>query len=161
MTRLDIGGDGGLFGVDGLIVAKNGGGGDGGVGEITLVQTQLIKTAEHTVGLDAPELALFNLHAAGEGGLVLGNGNQIAHMDVPCAGDDLNSLIGANVDLADPHMVGVGVTLQSSDLTHHHVGDLSSQILKTLHLGAGEGHSLRKIFIVCVNGDKLVEPFSA
>ena len=81
-------------------------------------------------------------------------------MDVPGAGDDLNGLGLADVQLADPHMVGIGVTLQSDDLANHDVGDLSAHIGGALNLGAGEGHSLGKFLIIHLNGNKLVEPFT-
>ena len=44
---------------------------------------------------------------------------------------------------------------------HHHIGDLGSQVLGDLHLGAGEGHGLGKVFIVGVDVHKLVQPLSA
>ena len=90
-----------------------------------------------------------------------GHGHHVAHMDVPRAGDDLDGSILAHLQLAHPHMVGVGVALHGQDAAHHDVGDLGPQILGDLHLGAGQGHGLRKIFIAGINGDKFVEPFTA
>ena len=161
VPRLDVGRDGRLVLVQRLVVAQNGGRGDNGIGEVTLVQPQLIETAEHTVGEDAPELALLNFLAAGQGGLVEGHRNHIALVDVPGAGDDLHGLILAHIDLADPHVVTVGVALQRQHLACHYVGDLRPQVLSSLHFGAGEGHCLRKILIVGVYRDKFIEPFSA
>ncbi len=84
-------------------------------------EVQLLEGAEHAVGGHATELALFNLCTAGEQGFVLGNRHQVAHMDVPCAGDDLGRLRLSHVDLADPHVVAVRVFLHGENLAHHHI----------------------------------------
>ena len=89
-----------------------------------------------------------------------GHRDQVAHMDVPGPGDDLDGGLLAHTDLAHPHMVGIGVALHGQDLTHHHVGDLSAQVVGQLHLGAGQSHGLGKLFIIGVNGDKLAEPLA-
>ena len=157
---LDVRGDGGLVLVQRMVVVQQGGGGDDRVGEITGVQAQLGKAAQHPVGLHAPELALFDLLAAGQGGLMQGHRDQVAHMDVPGPGDDLDGGLLAHTDLAHPHVVGVGVALHGQDLTHHHVGGLPAQVVGQLHLGAGQSHGLSKIFIIGVNGDKLAEPLA-
>ena len=68
VPRLDIRGDGGLFRVHGLIVVQQGGGGDGGVGEIPLVQAQFMEAAHHAVGQHAPQLAPGDGFAAGKDG---------------------------------------------------------------------------------------------
>ena len=52
------------------------------------------------------------------------------------------------------------MALHGQDLTHHHVGDLSAQVVGQFHLGAGQSHGLGKIFIIGVNGDELAEPFA-
>ena len=90
-----------------------------------------------------------------------GHRHQVAHMDVPRAGDDLDRLGLAGVDPADPHMVAVGMALQREHPARHHVGDLLAQVVGQLHLGPGEGHGLGKVFIIGVNGDELAEPLSA
>ena len=156
----DVRGDGGFVLVQRMVVVQQGGGGDDRVGEVPGVQTQLGKAAQHPVGLHAAQLALLDLLAAGEGGLVQGHGDQVAHMDVPGPGDDLDGGLLAHTDLAHPHVVGVGVALHGQDLTHHHVGDLSAQVVGQFHLGAGQSHGLGKIFIIGVNGDELAEPFA-
>ena len=161
IPRLDARRDGGLLRVDGLVVVQKGGGGDGGVGEVPLVQAQLAEGAEHTVGEDAPQLAPLDLLPAGEGGLVQGHGDQLPLVDVPGPGDDLDGLALTHVQPADPHVVAVRVALHLLDAAHHHVLDLRPQVLGGLHLGAGEGHGLGELFIAGVNGDELIEPFSA
>ena len=161
VARLDVGGNGGLFLVQGLVIAQNGGGGDGSIGEIPLVQAQLGQPAEHAVGHNAAQLALLNFHATGQGGFVQGHGHQVAGMDVPCTGDDLNGLALASIHLADPHMVGVGMALHGQETPHNNIGNLRAQVLGGLHLGAGEGHGFSELFIISIHGDELAEPFSA
>ena len=161
VTGLDVGGDGGLVLVQGVVVVQDGGGDDSGVGEVPLIQAQLIEAAHHAVGLHAPQLALLDLLAAGEGGVVQGHGHHIAGVDVPGAGDNLDGRALAHIQLADPHVVGIRVALHSEDGAHHDIGDLGSPVLGGLHLGAGEGHGLGKVFIVGVDVHKLVQPLSA
>ena len=59
------------------------------VGEIVGGEPQLLERAEHTVGFHAAQLAAGNGDAAGQVGFVQGSGDQIAHMDILGAGDDL------------------------------------------------------------------------
>ena len=146
VSGLDVGGDGGLLRVQRLVVVQQGGGGDDGVGIVMLGgEAQFLERAQHTVGEYAPELALFDFYAAGQQGLVLGHGHQIAHMDIPCAGDDLGRLRLSHVDLADPHVVAVRVLFHGQNLAHHHVFQGLIQRRDGLHLGAGEGHGLVKL----------------
>ncbi len=163
VTGLDVGGDGGLVGVEGLVVVQKGGGGDDGVGEVVLGgQAQLLERAEHTVGQHAAQLALFDLHAAGQHGLVQGHGHQIAHVDVPRAGDDLHRLLPADVELADPHVVAVGVLFHGEDLARDHVFEALVQSLDGLDLGAGERHFIVELLVGdVVEVNKFVEPISA
>ena len=143
---LDVGGDGGLLRVQRLVVVQQGGGGDDGVGIVMLGgEAQLLQRAQHPVGHHAPELALFDFRTVGEQGLVLGHGHQIAHMDIPCAGDDLGRLRLSHVDLADPHVVAVRVLFHGQNFAHHHVFQGLIQRRDGLHLGAGEGHGLVKL----------------
>ena len=158
---LDVGGNRRPGRVDGLIVAEQGGGGDGGVGEVPLIQAQLAQRAQHTVGHHTPQLALFDLLSTGQGGLVQGHGDQVAHVDVPGPGDDLHRLGLAHVQLAHPHVVRVGVALHGQDAAHHHVAYLGPQVLGDLYLRAGQGHGLGKFLIIGINSDELVEPFTA
>ena len=90
-----------------------------------------------------------------------GHGHHVPLVDVPGPGDDLDGLLFAHVQLADPHMVAVGVALHLHDAARRHVLNLRPQVLRDLHLGAGEGHGLGEFFIIGVNGNKLAEPFSA
>ena len=161
MTQLDLRRDGGLVRVDRVVVVQEGSGGDDAIGEVTLVQAQLGQGAQHAVGQHPPQLALLNLLAAGQGGLVEGHRDQVAHMDVPRPGDDLDRLLFAHVQLAHPHVVGILVAFHGQDASHHHVRNFPAHVVGQLHLGAGEGHGLGEVPVAGVDLNKLVEPFSA
>ena len=163
VSRLYIGGNGGLFGVERLIVAEYGGGLYLAVGEVVSGRVQLFERAEHTVGLDAAEFSAAYLHAAGEDGVMERGRDKVSDMDVPRAGAYLDRLALSHVDLSDQHMVGVGVLFYGEYPADADVFHLLAEILGDLHLGAGDGHGLGKdLIVVFVKGkvDKLVEPFS-
>ena len=160
VPRLDVRGDRGLVLIQGLVVPQDGGRSDDGVGEVPGVQAQLTQAAQHAVGHHAPQLALFDLLAPRQGGLVHGHRHQVVYVDVPGPGDDLHRLLPAHVDLAHPHVVAVRVVLHGQHLAHHHVLDLGTQVVGQLHLGAGQGHGLRKLFIIGLNAHKLAEPLA-
>ena len=140
--------DGGLLRISGLVVVQQGRGLNDGVGEVPLIQAQFTEAAHHAVGQHAPQFAPGDLLAAGESGVVLGHGYQVAGVNVPRAGDDLHGFALRHVHLADPHVVAVGVALHRENAAHDDIGDLGSQILGDLHLGAGKGHGLGKVPVV-------------
>ena len=163
VTVVNVGADGGLFGVDGMVVTQNGGGLYLTVGIVMGGQRKLFEGAEHTGGLNTAQLALFNLHAAGQQGLVQSHGYKVAHMDVPCTGADLYRLFLSHIQLCHQHMVGIGVLVQREDLAHHNAVHALAEILGDFHLGARDGHSLGKTSVVIVfygKLNKLIEPFS-
>ena len=146
-----------------MVVAQNGGGLDLRVGEIVGGHVQLLDGAEHTVGGHAAELALGDLHAAGEQGVVQGRRDQIPHVHVPRTGTDLNRLTLPHVDLGHQHVVGVGVLFDGQDLAHLYIFHFLAQVLGDFHLGAGDGHGLGKGLVVdFFQGqiNKLIQPFS-
>ena len=159
---LDVRRDGGLVLLQGVVVVQQGGGGDDGVGVVMLGgEAQLLQGAEHTVGRHATELALLDLDAAGKEGLVQGRRHQVAHVDVPRAGDDLDGLGLAHVQLADPHVVAVRVALHGKEPAHRDVFQGFVENLRDLHLGAGEGHGLGEIPVAHLGHvHELVEPFT-
>ena len=163
VAGLDVGGNGGLILVDGVIVVQNGGRRDNGIGEVVLRRhAKLLERAEHTVGLDAAQRALFDLDAAGQMCAGKRSGNIVAHMDVPRAGDDLHRLLPADVELADPHVVAVGVLFHGEDLARDHVFEALVQTLDGLDLGAGERHFVVELLVGdVVEVNKFVEPISA
>ena len=131
-------------------------------GQIVFGQTQFFVAAEHAVGLFASQLALGDVNAAGQPGIVQGSGNQIALMDVLGTSDDLNGLFLAHIHLADKHMVRVGMGNDADDLADNHVFDLGIHPLVGFHLLAEHGQSFYKIFIgyMAQVHEILVDPFS-
>ena len=163
VARLDVGGDRGLGGVDGVVVVQKGGGLDDGIGEVVRRDIQLLERAEHTLGRNASELAARDLHAARKQGVVQGRGDKIALVDVPRAGADLDGLAQTDVNLRDQHVVGVGVLFELEDFADLDVFDARTQVLGHLNLGAGDGHGLGKgSVVVPVKRQvyELIEPFS-
>ena len=130
------------------------------MGPVVVGHAKFFIGAEHAVGDLAPELALLNVNAPGQGAVVQGHGYQVPLGAVLSAGDDLNLLLLAHVHLADPHVVGVFVALDLRDAANHHVGDLLALYLGDLHLGAGEGHIFREIVVTGVYRDKFIQPSS-
>ena len=97
--------------------------------------------AHHAVRLHAPQLALFNFHAARQGGAGQGNGNHCAGEHIIRAGDDLDGFI-SHIHLAHHQFVRVGMPLYRQDFSHDHLGELFTLDGVALHLGTGHGESL-------------------
>ena len=163
VAGLDVGGNGGLILVERLVVVQKSRSGDRGVGVVVLgVETELGKPAHHAVGQHAAQLALFDFDAAGQHGLVQRRGNEVADVDVPRTGDDLNGLRLSDVELADPHMVGVGVALHGQDSADDDVFQFRVPALDGFDLGAGERHGVVEFLVGnVVKINVIVEPFSA
>ena len=89
---------------------------------------------------------------------MLGYRDQVAHMDVPGAGADLDGGVLTHVHLSDPHVIAVRVALHGQDAAHHYIFELGAVVLIGLHLGAGEGHCLRK-FLIADFADRHVDEF--
>ena len=89
-------------------------------------------------------------------------GNQIALVDVLCAGDDLHGGVAAHVHLTDPHMIGVGMAHHGHNLAHDHVFDLRVQPLPGFHLLTEDGQGFHEFLIGDVRQvyEFLVQPFS-
>ena len=91
-----------------------------------------------------------------------GSGNQVALVDVLGAGDDLDKLFAAYIDLADPHMVRVLVADDGSHPAHQNILDFSVHPLVSFHLLAEDGELL-DVFLVGDVGqvhELLMQPFS-
>ena len=163
VTGGDVGRDGGLLRVDGVIIAKDGGGLYLAVGVVVRRQPQLLERAEHTVRLHAAQLAARDLRPVGEKGVMQRRGHKVAHVDVPRACADLHGFFPARVYLRHEHMVRVGVPFYREDAPDFDVFDLAAQILRDLYLRAGDGHRLAEgAVVILIYGklNKLVEPFS-
>ncbi len=155
--------DGRLLRVNGMVVAKYGGGLYLAVGVVVRRQPKLPERAEHTVRLHAAQLAARDLRPVGEKGVMKRRGHKIAHMDVPCACADLHRLFSPGVYLCHEHMVGIGVLFYRENAPDPDVSDFAAQILRDLYLRAGNGHRLGKgAVVILINGqlNELVEPFS-
>ena len=115
-------------------------------------QTEFLERAHHAVGRHAAQLALGDLYAAGQGGLMLCYRADLANglgSNVGRAGNDLNGLAVAEVELADLEMVGVRMVDNGQDLAGHNVFDLCAEVVDLLDLGAGHG----QLGIILLRGD--------
>ena len=135
MSRLNIRRNRRLFRVNSLVVIQQRGGLNRGIRKISLIQPQLLQGAQHTVGHHAPQLTLLYFFPARKRRLMQCHRHQVPRVDIPSPRNDLHRLALPHVYLAYPHMVAVRVTLHSLDTSRHHVGNLRSQVLDTLHLG--------------------------
>ena len=89
------------------------------------------------------------------------SGNIVAHMDVPRAGDDLHRLRLTNVDLHDPHVVGVFMALHFENFADDHVLEVFVGPLDGLDLRAGERHLVIEFLIGDIlEVNELVEPIT-
>ena len=131
-----------------------------GVGIVVHRQAQLPQGAEHALRRHAPEDALFDALVPGQGGTVQGGGDQIPLMHVLGAGDDLHGLIPSHLHLADPEMVAVGMADDLRHPAHHHIGDVLSQYVQGLHLGAGHGHAVAEFLIGNTHPGEFIQPIS-
>ena len=115
-------------------------------------EAQLLERAHHTVGRDAAQLALGDLHAAGQGGLVLCDRADLADgvgRHVRCAGYNLNRFALAEVELADFQVVGVRMVNNGKDFAGDNVFNLRAEVVDLLDLGAGHG----ELGIILFRGD--------
>ena len=115
-------------------------------------QTQLLERAHHAVGRHAAQLALGDLHAARQGGLVQADRADLANgcrRYIGCAGDDLHRLLLADIELANLQMVGIRVIDNLENLAGNNIFDLCAEIVNLLDLGAG--HS--QLGIILLRGD--------
>ena len=97
-------------------------------------QPQLSQGTEHTIAFHTAKLALLDFFAAGQKGVVQSGRHHVSGFQVLCAGDNLDRLSVSCVDLADPEVIGVGMTFHGNDFRHHHVFDLRAFRFPALHL---------------------------
>ena len=115
-------------------------------------QAEFLERAHHAVGRHAAQLALGDFYAAGQGGLMLCYRADLTNglgSNVGRAGNDLNGLAVAEVELADLEMVGVRMVDNGQDLAGHNVFDLCAEVVDLLDLGAGHG----QLGIILLRGD--------
>ena len=114
---------------------------------VVRAQAQLAGRAVHAAGLDAAQLALLDLEVAGQHRADHGAHDVVALVEVLGAADNLQRhgvavrvhVLVAHADLAEPHVVGVGVGLLAHDLGRDHVLQVGADLLHRLDLGAGAG----------------------
>ena len=90
----------------------------------------------------------------------------VALLEVLRAADDLQRdgvAVGVDVavadgDLAEPHVVGVGVGLLADDLGGHDVGEVGADLLDGLDLGAGADELGDEVGGVLRHVDHALEP---
>ena len=115
-------------------------------------QAQLLERAHHAVGSYAAQLALGDLHAAGQRGLVLCNRADLANglgSNVGRTGNDLYRLLLTEVELADFQVVGIRMIHNGEDLAGNNIFDLLTEVVNLLDLGAGHG----QLGIILLRGD--------
>ena len=133
-----------------------------GVGNVVQRQAELLDGAAHSVGLHAAQLARVDLHAAGQQRAVERDGDEVADLLILRAGDDLNGLILPDVDLTDPHMVGIFMARHLDDAARDHVLQALVRTLDGLDLRAGERHFIVELLVGNVaEVHELIEPVSA
>ena len=88
-------------------------------------------------------------------------GDIVSHMDVPRAGNDLHGLSLTDVDLADPHVVGVFMALHLENFADDHVLEVLVGTLDGLDLRAGERHLVVEFLIGDIlEVNEFVEPIT-
>ena len=109
-------------------------------GVIPFFQAELFARAHHPVGGEAAELAPLDVGAVREMGVVEGAGDVRTDGDVLGAGDDLHRLFPADIHLADPELVGVGMVLHRDDLAGNDVVHRLTEVFHFLDLKAAHCH---------------------
>ena len=129
------------------------------LGHIVECEIQFCDRAEHSVRLNAAELACLDGNVTRKMRNGDSRGDDVALVDVLRARDDLSHRL-SDVDLTDPEVVGVGVALHFENLCNDHVADILAENLVALYLRARVGHSVA-VFLcgdtVCIC--KIVKPF--
>ena len=154
-------------GVVGVGDAQRGVGGQDDDAVMVRAQAELTGGAVHAEGLDAAELGLLDLEVARQHGTDHGDDDLVALLEVLCAADDLQrdgvalvvDVLVADADLAQPHVVGVGVGLLGDDLAGHDVVEVGADLLDGLDLGAGADELAGEDRGVVGQVDHALEPF--
>ena len=112
---------------------------------VVSAQAKLALGAVHAARLDATQLALLDLEVAGKHGADHRDDDLVALVEVLGAAHNLQrgriavlvNVLVAHGDLAQPHVVGVGVGLLGEHLAHDDVLEVGANALDRLDLGAG------------------------
>ena len=133
-----------------------------GIGVVMQRQAELLERAHHAVGELTAQHTGMDLLAVGQERAVERDGHHVADLLVLRAGHDLQRFAAADIDLADPHMVGVRVAHHLHDAARDNILNVLVQVRERLHFGAGEGHCLGKVVVGPGRAVyEFIEPFSA
>ena len=122
-------------------------------GHIVACKVKLAHRAEHTVGGNSTELAGLDCDVTGEVRYGNSRRNDVAHVYVLRACNDLCKLAITNVHLADEEVVGVGVSFHRNNLCHNYVLNVFTENLEALNLRACVSHSVAELLrcqAVCI-----------
>lgn len=139
-----------------------------GVGEVVQREAQLLERAHHAFGERAVEGGGADGDAAGEGGAVERDGDEVADLLVLRAGDDLQVTLAADVDFAVPERVLAAVSGVPEQVHRDYLADddlayALAHVVRALDLGAGHGHGLGEVAVVLflkAQVYELIEPLS-
>ena len=109
--------------------------------------------AHHALRDFTAHLALGDLGAAGDHGVVERDGDVIAFRQVLRGRDDLERCIAPDIDLADPEFVGVLMFFQGKQVTDDDVLELFAFLLVGFDLGTGDGDRFRELSVLDVQVD--------
>ena len=124
-----------------------------GVGEVVDRDAQFGDGAHHALRDFTAHLALGDLGASGDHGVVERDGDVIAFRQVLRGRDDLERCIAPDIDLADPELVGVLMFFQGQQVTDDDVLQLFAFLLVGLDLGTGDGDRFRELSVLDVQVD--------
>ena len=93
-------------------------------------QTKLTERAKHTVAFNPTKLALGDFLSAVNHGMIHRNRYNVADFEILCPGNNLNIFVLADIDHADPHMVGIGVTFKAFDSARDNIVKLTTLFFK-------------------------------
>ena len=112
---------------------------------VIATEAELASRAVHATGLHATKLALLDLEITGENRTNHRDDDLVALLEVLGTADDLQrngvavrvDVLGANGDLAKPHVVRIRVRLLRDDLANDDMVEIGANALDRLDLGAG------------------------
>ena len=133
---------------------------------VVRAQAELALGAVHATRLDATQLALLDLEVSGQHRADHGADDVVALVEVLGAADNLQRhgvalgihVLVAHRDLAEPHVVGVGVRDLAHDLRRDHVLEVGPDLLDGLDLGSGAGELLHELVRVVGHVHHGLEP---
>ena len=111
---------------------------------ILFLKTKLLARAKHTVGLNASQLALFDVHTVRQMGAVQRHRNDGTFKNIIRTGDDLNVLTRTHIYLAYQKLVGVGMLFDFLDFSGNNIAHGFRQIDNAFNLKSCHNHFVAK-----------------